>query len=83
MISTILDLNLPLFRNAMLVELREIMDTTTTCGWDVGKALFAATMTKIEEGKLQWDDANALWQTRMNAKSDMSMVKNRNPSPPA
>ena len=75
--TTIMDLSLPIFKQAMLNELRELMNITSTAGWSAGKSVFAEIMTRIEQGRLQWDDAQALWQIRVDAKTDVYMGRSR------
>ena len=41
MILTILDIQLPMFRHAVLYELKAIMDMASSSGWPVAKAIFA------------------------------------------
>ena len=52
-------------RVAMMRELKAIMNTSTSSGWPIAKAIFGDLMSKIEAGKLQWTDQYRLWQARV------------------
>ena len=64
--TTIMDLNLPVFKQAML-----------NAGCSAGKSVFAEIMTRVEQGRLQWDDAQGLWQIREDAKTDVYTGRSR------
>ena len=76
-LATIQDVNMPLYKNAMIDNLREIMDLSSTIGWLVAKAAFTSVMTRIEQGKISWDDPDGLWKARMDGKSHAFMGQNR------
>ena len=80
-LANILELSLPIHRVAMIKELKAVMDTTTNSGWPVGKSIFGDVMAKIEAGKLHWTDDYALWQARVDAKSEVAMGRKRENSP--
>ena len=73
MLANVLELSLPMHRVAMIREIKAVMDTATTSGWPVAKSIFGDVMAKIESGCLQWTDEYALWQARVDAKSDVTM----------
>ena len=50
MITTIMDVSSETMRNAMYYELKEVMDTCTSSGWIITRAIFADMMTKLEQG---------------------------------
>ena len=81
MLANILELSLPTHRVAMIKELKAVMDTTTNSGWYIGKSIFGEVMGKIEAGKLSWTDDYALWQARVDAKSDVAMGRKWDSSP--
>ena len=39
------------------------MDLSYTVGWPIAKAAFAHVMTRVEQGKISWNDSNAIWQS--------------------
>ena len=69
-LANILERSLPMHRIAMIRELKAVMDTATTSGWPVAKSIVGDVMAKIESGRLQWTDEYALWQARVDSKSD-------------
>ena len=76
-LSTIQDVNLSLYKNAMINELKETMHLSNICSWPIAKSAFADIMTKIGQGRISWDDPDSLWRTRMDGKSDAYMGQNR------
>ena len=61
----------------MINELKEIMHLSTSVGWLIAKSAFADIMTKIEQGRISWDDPDSLWRARMDGKSDAFMGQSR------
>ena len=50
-------------------------DTGTTSGWPVARVIYGEVMGKIERGTLQWEDKDAMWQARIDAKSHLCLWK--------
>ena len=51
------------------------MDTATSSGWPVARIIHREVMGKIEQGALQWEDKDGMWQARVDAKSDLCLGK--------
>ena len=66
-----------MYKYVMINELKEIMHLSIWVGWAIAKLAFADIMTKIEQGKVSWDDPDSLWRAHMEGKSDAFMGKNR------
>ena len=71
------ELNLPMFKDAMINELKETMHLASSVGWHIAKAAFGEVMSKIELGRISWDDPDGLWKARMDGKSDAYMGQHR------
>ena len=54
-------------RNAMLIELVEVIETTERSNWATARDVFSEGMTKIEQGIMSWTDTMELLQTHMSA----------------
>ena len=46
-LATIQDVNLMMYKNAMINELKEIMHLSIYIGWHIAKSAFADIMTKV------------------------------------
>ena len=79
-ITNVMQVSSPHVKNTMLAEYSEILQTAHTGGWNMAKVAFAAIMSKIEEGRVKWTDANALFQLRFNAEKTVLMSQGRAPS---
>ena len=64
-------------KDAMLEELREILETATNAGWIAAKSAFEKTMTRIAAGRLKWDDSTAMLHSRFRANQQVLMGQNR------
>ena len=53
------------------------MSITSTTGWSAGKSVFVDIRIRIEQGWLQWEDTQGLWQIRMNDKTNLYMGRSR------
>ena len=53
------------------------MQLSTSVGWPIAKSAFADIVTKIEQGRISWDDPDSLWRARMDGKSDAFMGQSR------
>ena len=76
-LATIQDLALPMYKDAMMNELKEIMHLSSTVGWPIAKATFGEEMSTIEMGRASWDDPDSLWKARVDGKADAYMGQNR------
>lgn len=81
MVTTVLDISVPVYRNTVLYELHSIMNMANTSGCPVAKAIFAKVVTQVESGQLQQDNSHAMWQARMDAKADILFQRNQPRSP--
>ena len=76
-LATVQELSLPMFKDGMLNELKETMHLSCTAGWPIAKAAFGEVMSKVEQGRIGWNDPDGLWRARMDGKYDAYMGQNR------
>ena len=64
-LATVQDLSLPMFKDAMINKLKETMHLSSTVCWLIAKAAYREVMTKIEQGRIGWDNPDGLWHAKM------------------
>ena len=64
-IQNIMDVNHTETANRMLVELMEVAKLSENLSWTIARGAFAASMHKIEEGQLSWQDTRVLSDNRL------------------